>query len=116
MYGSTAIVVSWKPPLEPNGQPYYLLTLQEAGIPPSPPGLSSRPPAVNKTIETTTIENVYLFVKLRTYFPYVVTVTPATGAGPAYNHTSTLHLRTDEGSEFMYTHQRCQAFKQHLKA
>uniref|UniRef100_A0A667YVN6 Protein tyrosine phosphatase receptor type Q n=1 Tax=Myripristis murdjan TaxID=586833 RepID=A0A667YVN6_9TELE len=96
MYGSTAIVVSWKPPLEPNGQLYYLLTLQEAGIPPSPPGLSSRPPAVNKTIETTTTENVYLFVKLRTYFPYVVTVTPATGAGPAYNHTSTLHLRTDE--------------------
>uniref|UniRef100_A0A3Q2CFZ0 Protein tyrosine phosphatase receptor type Q n=1 Tax=Cyprinodon variegatus TaxID=28743 RepID=A0A3Q2CFZ0_CYPVA len=31
-FSSTAIIVSWDPPTEPNGRPYYILTLQEAGI------------------------------------------------------------------------------------
>ncbi|XP_070686459.1 phosphatidylinositol phosphatase PTPRQ [Pempheris klunzingeri] len=94
IFSSTAIIVSWDPPLEPNGHPYYLLTLQEAGAPPS----ESKPgtPVVNKTIKHTTNDNVFLFTKLKKYFPYVVTVTPATGAGPAYNHTSTMYLRTDD--------------------
>uniref|UniRef100_A0A3B4YKY3 Protein tyrosine phosphatase receptor type Q n=1 Tax=Seriola lalandi dorsalis TaxID=1841481 RepID=A0A3B4YKY3_SERLL len=77
IFSSTAIIVSWDPPLEPNGRPYYLLTLQE-------------------TIKHTTTDNVFLFTKLRKYFPYVLTVTPATGAGPADNHTSTMYLRTDD--------------------
>ncbi|TMS05999.1 Phosphatidylinositol phosphatase PTPRQ [Larimichthys crocea] len=34
-FTSTAIIVSWDPPLQPNGRPYYLLTLQEAGVPPN---------------------------------------------------------------------------------
>ncbi|XP_056244137.1 phosphatidylinositol phosphatase PTPRQ [Seriola aureovittata] len=94
IFSSTAIIVSWDPPLEPNGRPYYLLTLQEAGI---PPDLSNQgTPAVNKTIKHTTTDNVFLFTKLRKYFPYVLTVTPATGAGPADNHTSTMYLRTDD--------------------
>lgn len=92
--------MSWDPPLEPNGRPYYLLTLQEAGI---PPNLSNQgAPAVNKTIKHTTTDNVFLFTKLRKYFPYVLTVTPATGAGPAYNHTRIMFLRTDDDSEFMH--------------
>lgn len=98
IFSSTAIIVSWDPPLEPNGRPYYLLTLQEAGV---PPNLSNQgAPAVNKTIRHTTTDNVFLFTKLRKYFPYVLTVTPATGAGPAYNHTRIMYLRTDDDSEF----------------
>ncbi|KAM9854760.1 phosphatidylinositol phosphatase PTPRQ [Aulostomus maculatus] len=94
IFSSTAIVVTWDPPTEPNGRPYYLLTLQEAGIPPNTP--NQGPPAVNKTIKQTTNDNIFLFTKLRKYFPYVLTVTPATGAGHAYNHTSTVYLRTDD--------------------
>lgn len=88
--------------MEANGRPYYLLTLQEAGIPPKLPNPGS--PVVNKTIKHTTNDNVFLFTKLRKYFPYVLTVTPATGAGPAYNHTSTMYLRTDDDGVFLYTH------------
>lgn len=97
IYSSTTVVVSWDPPLEPNGQPYYLITLQEAGVPPDISGQGT--PAANKTIKQTTTDNVVLFTKLRKYFPYVVTVIPATSAGAAYNHTSTLNLRTDEDSK-----------------
>ena len=103
IFSSTAIIVSWDPPMEPNGRPTYLLTLQEAGGPPeavSNPGA----PAVNKTIKQSTTDTVFLFTRLKKYFPYVFTVTPATGAGAAYNHTSTLYLRTDDDSEFIYTH------------
>uniref|UniRef100_A0A3P9K2Y6 Protein tyrosine phosphatase receptor type Q n=1 Tax=Oryzias latipes TaxID=8090 RepID=A0A3P9K2Y6_ORYLA len=94
IFSSTAVIVSWDPPTEPNGRPYYLLTLQEAGIFPNMTNQGTA--AVNKTIKQTTTDNVYLFTKLRKYFPYVLTVTPATGAGPAYNHTTTMHLRTDD--------------------
>ncbi|XP_075894107.1 phosphatidylinositol phosphatase PTPRQ isoform X3 [Nelusetta ayraudi] len=94
IFSSTAIIVSWDPPLEPNGRPSYLLSLQEAGH--HPEGSSQGTPAVNKTIKHTTTDNVFLFTKLRKYFPYVLTVTPATSAGPAYNHTSTMYLRTDD--------------------
>uniref|UniRef100_A0A3B5N152 Protein tyrosine phosphatase receptor type Q n=1 Tax=Xiphophorus couchianus TaxID=32473 RepID=A0A3B5N152_9TELE len=78
IFSSTIIIVSWDPPMEPNGRPYYILTLQEAGIFPnmSSPGTV----AVNKTIKQTTTDNVFLFTRLRKYFPYVLTVTPATGA------------------------------------
>ncbi|CAI5664317.1 unnamed protein product [Oreochromis niloticus] len=94
IFSSTVIIVSWDPPLEPNGRPYYLLTLQEGGI---VPDISNQgTPAVNKTINHTTNDSIFLFTKLRKYFPYVLTVTPATTAGPAYNHTSTMYLRTDE--------------------
>ncbi|XP_061578770.1 phosphatidylinositol phosphatase PTPRQ [Cololabis saira] len=93
-FSSTAIIVSWDPPTEPNGRPYYLLTLQEAGI--FSDITSQGTPAVNKTTNKTTKDNVYLFTRLRKHFPYVLTVTPATGAGPAYNHTSTMYLRTDD--------------------
>lgn len=99
-FSSTAIIISWDPPLEPNGRPYYLLTLQEAGIP-LDASTSQGTPAVNKTVKHTTTDNVFLFTKLRKYFPYVLTVTPATGAGPAYNHTSTMYLRTDDDSELV---------------
>ncbi|XP_029010469.1 phosphatidylinositol phosphatase PTPRQ isoform X2 [Betta splendens] len=94
IFSSTAIIVSWEPPLEPNGRPYYLLTLQEA----SPPADASSQgsPAVNNTINGTTSDVIYLFTKLRKYFPYVLTVIPATGAGLAYNHNSTMELRTDD--------------------
>uniref|UniRef100_A0A3Q3G4C3 Protein tyrosine phosphatase receptor type Q n=1 Tax=Labrus bergylta TaxID=56723 RepID=A0A3Q3G4C3_9LABR len=94
IFSSTAIIVSWDPPLEPNGRPYYLLTLQEAGIIPNVSVQGA--PAVNKTIKHTTTDTVFLFTRLRKYFPYVFTVTPATGAGPAYNHISTMDLRTDD--------------------
>ncbi|KAM4572267.1 phosphatidylinositol phosphatase PTPRQ-like isoform 3-T3 [Odontesthes bonariensis] len=94
IFSSTAIIVSWDPPTEPNGRPYYLLTLQEAGI--FPNMTSQGTSAVNKTIKHTTSDNVFLFTRLRKYFPYILTVTPATGAGPAYNQTSTMYLRTDD--------------------
>uniref|UniRef100_A0A3Q2DRE6 Protein tyrosine phosphatase receptor type Q n=1 Tax=Cyprinodon variegatus TaxID=28743 RepID=A0A3Q2DRE6_CYPVA len=93
-FSSTAIIVSWDPPTEPNGRPYYILTLQEAGI--FPNMTSQGILAVNKTIRQTTTDNVFLFTRLRKHFPYVLTVTPATGAGPAYNQTSTMYLRTDD--------------------
>uniref|UniRef100_A0A3Q2DRQ3 Protein tyrosine phosphatase receptor type Q n=1 Tax=Cyprinodon variegatus TaxID=28743 RepID=A0A3Q2DRQ3_CYPVA len=47
-FSSTAIIVSWDPPTEPNGRPYYILTLQEAGI--FPNMTSQGILAVNKTI------------------------------------------------------------------
>ncbi|XP_026221120.1 LOW QUALITY PROTEIN: phosphatidylinositol phosphatase PTPRQ [Anabas testudineus] len=94
IFSSTAIIISWDPPLEPNGRPYYLLTLQEAGTPENTSNQGG--PAVNKTIKHSTTDTVFLFTKLKKYFPYVLTVTPATGAGPAYNHTSILYLRTDD--------------------
>ncbi|XP_014838500.1 PREDICTED: phosphatidylinositol phosphatase PTPRQ isoform X3 [Poecilia mexicana] len=94
IFSSTIIIVSWDPPSEPNGRPYYILTLQEAGI--FPNMSSTGTVAVNKTIKQTTTDNVFLFTRLRKYFPYILTVTPATGAGPAYNQTSTMYLRTDE--------------------
>ncbi|XP_072290555.1 phosphatidylinositol phosphatase PTPRQ [Eucyclogobius newberryi] len=85
-----AILVSWDPPLEPNGRLEYLLTLQEAALPPNT--LNQGSPY--KIIRQTTTETVFLFTRLRIYFPYVFNVTPATAAGIAYNHTSTLYLRT----------------------
>ncbi|XP_068595364.1 phosphatidylinositol phosphatase PTPRQ [Brachionichthys hirsutus] len=94
IFSSTAIIVSWDPPLEPNGRPSYLLTLQEAGVPPNTSNHGT--PAVNKTTKHATTDTVFLFTKLKKYFPYVLTVTPATSAGPAYNHTSTMYLRTDD--------------------
>ncbi|XP_028441228.1 phosphatidylinositol phosphatase PTPRQ isoform X2 [Perca flavescens] len=94
IFSSTAIIVSWDPPMEPNGRPTYLLTLQEAGTPPDVSNQGA--PAVNKTISRNTTDNVFLFTRLKKYFPYVLTVTPATGAGAAYNHTSTMYLRTDD--------------------
>ncbi|XP_030586423.1 phosphatidylinositol phosphatase PTPRQ isoform X2 [Archocentrus centrarchus] len=94
IFSSTIIIVSWDPPLEPNGRPYYVVTLQEAGIVPDISNHGTR--AVNKTITDTTTDNIFLFTKLRKYFPYVFTVTPATSAGPAYNHTRTMYLRTDD--------------------
>ncbi|XP_068459000.1 phosphatidylinositol phosphatase PTPRQ isoform X3 [Clinocottus analis] len=94
IFSSTTIIVSWDPPMEPNGRPSYLLTLQEAGTPPDIPNQGA--PAVNKTIKHTTTDNVFLFTRLKKYFPYVLTVTPATGAGAAYNHTSTMYLRTND--------------------
>nr|XP_029490937.1 phosphatidylinositol phosphatase PTPRQ-like [Oncorhynchus nerka] len=104
IFSSTAIIVSWDPPMEPNGRPFYLLTLQEAGHPQPPKPMNPSypntnppgPPAVNNTITKTTNDNVFLFTKLRKYYPYVFTVTPATSAGPAHNHTSLLHVRTDD--------------------
>ncbi|XP_042157953.1 phosphatidylinositol phosphatase PTPRQ [Oncorhynchus tshawytscha] len=65
---------------------------------PEPPKPNSNPrtPAVNNTITKITNDNVFLFTKLRKYYPYVFTVTPATSAGPAHNHTSLLHVRTDD--------------------
>lgn len=112
IFSSTVIIVSWDPPLEPNGRPYYLLTLQEAGI---VPNISNqRAPAVNKTIKHTTTDNIFLFTKLRKYFPYVLTVTPATTAGPAYNHTSTMYLRTDDDSEFIHRYSPMQYVFMHL--
>uniref|UniRef100_A0A3Q1F7L9 Phosphatidylinositol phosphatase PTPRQ-like n=1 Tax=Acanthochromis polyacanthus TaxID=80966 RepID=A0A3Q1F7L9_9TELE len=94
IFSSTTIIVSWDPPLEPNGRVHYLLTLQEAGI--FPNTSSQGTPAVNKTTKHETRDNIFLFVRLRKYFPYVVTVTPATEAGVAYNHTLTMYLRTKE--------------------
>ncbi|KAA8590153.1 hypothetical protein FQN60_014087 [Etheostoma spectabile] len=94
IFSSTAIIVSWDPPMEPNGRPTYLLTLQEAGAPQD--GSNQAAPAVNKTISRNTTDTVFLFTRLKKYFPYVLTVTPATRAGAAYNHTSTMYLRTDD--------------------
>nr|XP_021323628.1 phosphatidylinositol phosphatase PTPRQ [Danio rerio] len=91
IYSSTAVVISWDPPLEPNGRVYYQLSLQEAGI--THPSINR---TVNMTITKTTTDTIYLFTKLRKYFPYIINVTPATSAGSAVNHTTMLHLRTDE--------------------
>ncbi|TSL75304.1 Phosphatidylinositol phosphatase PTPRQ [Bagarius yarrelli] len=91
LYGSTAVVISWDPPLEPNGRVFYQLSLQEAGI--THPSINR---TENQTIAKTTTDTVFLFTKLRKYFPYVLRVTPATSAGSALNHTSVLHLRTDD--------------------
>ncbi|KAA0715211.1 Phosphatidylinositol phosphatase PTPRQ [Triplophysa tibetana] len=91
VFSSTAVVISWDPPLEPNGKVFYLLSLEEAGT--SHPSINR---TLNATLSTSTTENIYLFTKLRKYFPYVIKVTPATGAGSAVNHTTMLHLQTDE--------------------
>ncbi|XP_055030835.2 phosphatidylinositol phosphatase PTPRQ [Misgurnus anguillicaudatus] len=91
VFSSTAVVISWDPPLEPNGRVFYLLNLEEAGT--THPFVNR---TVNATISTSTTENIYLFTKLRKYFPYIIKVTPATGAGSAVNHTAMLHLRTAE--------------------
>ncbi|TRY76067.1 hypothetical protein DNTS_012284 [Danionella cerebrum] len=91
IYSSTAVVISWDPPLEPNGKVFYQLSLQEAGT--THPSLNR---TTNITITKTTTDNIYLFTKLRKYFPYVIRVTPATSAGSAVNHTTMLPLRTDE--------------------
>ncbi|MCI4379489.1 hypothetical protein PGIGA_G00228910 [Pangasianodon gigas] len=91
LYGSMAVVISWDPPLEPNGRVFYQLSLQEAGI--THPSINR---TENQTITKTTTDTVFLFTKLRKYFPYVLQVTPATSAGSALDHTSVLHLRTDD--------------------
>ncbi|XP_046721007.1 phosphatidylinositol phosphatase PTPRQ-like isoform X2 [Silurus meridionalis] len=91
LYGSTAVVISWDPPLEPNGRVFYQLNLQEAGI--THPSVNR---TENQTIDRTTTDTIHLFTKLRKYFPYVLQVTPATSAGSALEHTSVLHLRTDD--------------------
>ncbi|XP_062403996.1 phosphatidylinositol phosphatase PTPRQ [Sardina pilchardus] len=91
IFSSTTIIVSWDPPVEPNGRVFYQLTLQEAGT--THPSVNR---TTNRTISKTTTDTVYLFTKLRKYFPYVFRVTPATRAGAALNYTSMLHVRTDE--------------------
>ncbi|XP_066541701.1 LOW QUALITY PROTEIN: phosphatidylinositol phosphatase PTPRQ [Hoplias malabaricus] len=91
LYGSTAVVISWDPPLEPNGKVSYQLSLEEAGI--THPFINRTD---NRTITTTTSDTIFLFTKLRKYFPYVLHVTPETKAGSAINHTSVLNLRTDD--------------------
>uniref|UniRef100_A0AAV2KVW1 Protein-tyrosine-phosphatase n=1 Tax=Knipowitschia caucasica TaxID=637954 RepID=A0AAV2KVW1_KNICA len=87
--GAQAISVSWDPPLEPNGRLYYQLTLEEEILPPN----TSNPGRPLKIIRNTT-DTAFLYTRLRIYFPYVFSVTPATAAGIAYNHTSTLRQRT----------------------
>uniref|UniRef100_A0A671KH18 Phosphatidylinositol phosphatase PTPRQ-like n=1 Tax=Sinocyclocheilus anshuiensis TaxID=1608454 RepID=A0A671KH18_9TELE len=91
IYSSTAVVISWDPPLEPNGRVFYQLSLQEAGT--THPSINR---TVNITITKTTTDNIFLFTKLRKYFPYIIKVTPATSAGSAVNHTAMLLLLTDE--------------------
>lgn len=89
-----AVVISWDPPLEPNGRVFYQLSLLEAGT--THPSINRTD---NQTISKTTTDTVFLFTKLRKYFPYVLRVTPATSAGSALDHTAVLHLRTDDDGE-----------------
>ncbi|XP_036375557.1 phosphatidylinositol phosphatase PTPRQ [Megalops cyprinoides] len=86
-FTSTAIIVSWDPPLAPNGKVFYHLSLQEA----HKNELSS-----NKTTNKTTNDTVFLFTKLRKYTDYVLRVTPATSAGFSENSTTVLYLRTED--------------------
>ncbi|KAJ8332433.1 hypothetical protein SKAU_G00426060 [Synaphobranchus kaupii] len=86
-FSSTAMIVSWDPPLAPNGKVIYHLSLQEA----HKSQLSS-----NKTIRQTTNDLVFLFTKLRKYTDYILRVTPATSAGYSENSTSVLYLRTED--------------------
>ncbi|XP_023694433.2 phosphatidylinositol phosphatase PTPRQ [Paramormyrops kingsleyae] len=83
-FSSTAIIVSWDPPVSPNGRVFYHLTLKEA-----------RDASGNRTDKTTS-DTVFLFTKLKKYTDYVLTVTPATSAGHSENSTTLLHLRTDD--------------------
>ncbi|CAL8324769.1 unnamed protein product [Gadus morhua 'NCC'] len=87
-FSSPGFIVSWDPPVEPNGRPFYLVTLQEAP--------STGTPLPNKTNSATTSERGRLYTNLKKYTAYVFTVTPATNAGPAYNHTRTIHLMTED--------------------
>lgn len=102
IYSSTAVVISWDPPLEPNGRVFYQLSLQEAGT-----THSSINRTVNITITKTTTDNIYLFTKLRKYFPYIIKVTPATSAGSAVNHTAVQNLRTDEDGTHRFLYFTC---------
>lgn len=88
-FSSTAIIVSWDPPISPNGRVFYLLTLKEA-----------RDTSGNQTDKTTS-DTVFLFTKLKKYTDYVLSVTPATSAGHSENSTTVLHLRTDDDSELI---------------
>uniref|UniRef100_A0A3B3RK16 Protein tyrosine phosphatase receptor type Q n=1 Tax=Paramormyrops kingsleyae TaxID=1676925 RepID=A0A3B3RK16_9TELE len=88
-FSSTAIIVSWDPPVSPNGRVFYHLTLKEA-----------RDASGNRTDKTTS-DTVFLFTKLKKYTDYVLTVTPATSAGHSENSTTLLHLRTDDDSELI---------------
>ncbi|XP_028823211.1 LOW QUALITY PROTEIN: phosphatidylinositol phosphatase PTPRQ-like [Denticeps clupeoides] len=91
IFSSTVFIVSWDPPLQPNGRVFYDLRLQEAGSTHWSMNRTS-----NLTVTKTTTDTVYLFTKLHKFFPYIISVTPVTKAGPALNHTSTLHVRTDD--------------------
>ncbi|XP_048886550.1 phosphatidylinositol phosphatase PTPRQ [Brienomyrus brachyistius] len=83
-FSSTAIIVSWDPPISPNGRVFYHLTLKEA-----------HDASGNRTDKTTS-DTVFLFTKLKKYTDYVLSVTPATSAGHSENSTTVLHLRTDD--------------------
>ncbi|XP_061085824.1 phosphatidylinositol phosphatase PTPRQ [Conger conger] len=84
---STIVLVTWDPPLSPNGKVTYHLSLEEE----HKTQLSS-----NETLRETTTELAYLFTKRRKYTLYRLTVTPATSAGSAVNSTSVLYLRTQD--------------------
>ncbi|XP_064175003.1 phosphatidylinositol phosphatase PTPRQ-like isoform X2 [Anguilla rostrata] len=86
-FTSTALIVSWDPPLAPNGRVFYHLSLEEE----HKTLLSS-----NQTIRKTTNDLVFLFTKLRKYTDYILKVTPATSAGSSENSTSVLYLRTED--------------------
>ncbi|XP_029104792.1 phosphatidylinositol phosphatase PTPRQ [Scleropages formosus] len=83
-FTSTAIIVSWDPPISPNGRVFYLLSLKvlhdESG---------------NTTNKSTT-DTVFLFTKLFKYTDYVLRVTPATSAGHSESSTTVLYLRTED--------------------
>ncbi|KAL4660218.1 phosphatidylinositol phosphatase PTPRQ-like [Arapaima gigas] len=81
-FSSTAIIVSWDPPISPNGRVFYLLSLNVLHDETS-----------NATNRSTT-DTVFLFTKLRKYTDYVLRVTPATSAGHSENSTAVLYLRT----------------------
>uniref|UniRef100_A0A8C9TAU7 Protein tyrosine phosphatase receptor type Q n=1 Tax=Scleropages formosus TaxID=113540 RepID=A0A8C9TAU7_SCLFO len=86
-FTSTAIIVSWDPPISPNGRVFYLLSLKvlhdESG---------------NTTNKSTT-DTVFLFTKLFKYTDYVLRVTPATSAGHSESSTTVLYLRTEDDCE-----------------
>uniref|UniRef100_A0A8C9R638 Phosphatidylinositol phosphatase PTPRQ-like n=1 Tax=Scleropages formosus TaxID=113540 RepID=A0A8C9R638_SCLFO len=86
-FSATALLVSWDPPVEPNGRVFYLLSLQE-----EPESGIAGTIVSNKTTD----ETVFLFTGLRKYTAYRLSVTATTHVGHSENSTTLLELRTDD--------------------
>uniref|UniRef100_A0A8C5L089 Phosphatidylinositol phosphatase PTPRQ n=1 Tax=Jaculus jaculus TaxID=51337 RepID=A0A8C5L089_JACJA len=82
---STAINVSWVPPLQPNGLVFYYVSLSLQQTPPH----EMRPPLV-------IYENSIYFDNLEKYTDYVFKITPSTEKGFSENYTAQLRIKTEE--------------------
>ncbi|KAH0616712.1 hypothetical protein JD844_028043 [Phrynosoma platyrhinos] len=82
---STAVNISWMPPIQPNGVVFYNVSLEIQDAQGDAEILSFI------SYDTNVVIN-----RLEKYTSYLLNITPATEKGPSEMHTTSLYIRTEE--------------------